>query len=59
MKVLMVDPPSGWMYGFPRVAPREVLEDNKKFRDWLSKHGYPDDQLDFAVNNTRFWEEEC
>lgn len=51
MKKLMVDPPSGWKYGFP--APFE-----EDYEAQLKRHGYPEDQIDFAQKYSRFWEEE-
>ena len=33
----MIDPPSGWQYGFPKVLP-EGITDVKK---WLIEQGYP------------------
>lgn len=47
--MLLVDPPSGWMYGFPRPfdfkpshpnLPGE--EHDREFRQWFRDHGYPD-----------------
>ena len=37
VKVLMVDPPSGWKYGFPKPAPTKV----ENLRVWLEENGYP------------------
>lgn len=50
-KVLIVDPPSGWRYGFP--AP--VKED---YRQQLLDHKYPDEDIEFAVKHSRYWEHE-
>ena len=36
-KVKMIDPPSGWMYGFPKPIPEDV----KNVREWLVEQGYP------------------
>lgn len=47
MKVL-IDPPSGWMYGFPK----EVEEDS----DWeevLKEAGYPKKDIEFALSYMR------
>jgi len=44
---LLVDPPSGWMYGFP--AP---LEDD--YPAQLRKAGYPESQIDFALQHSRY-----
>lgn len=47
---LIVDPPSGWMYGFP--AP---LQDD--YRQQLIDAGYPEADLDFAMKHSRYWED--
>ena len=36
-KVLIVDPPSGWMYGFPCIFP-----DDKTFEQLLKENNYPE-----------------
>ena len=44
----LIDPPQGWMYGFPKVfdftpshpnLPGEEYE--QEFREWLVDNGYP------------------
>lgn len=50
-KILMVDPPSGWRYGFPKVIP-----EGAKIAEFLIKNGYPKDEIDFAVRWIRMWE---
>jgi hypothetical protein len=37
-KDLMIDPPSGWQYGFPKVIPANHLN---RVNDWLVENGYP------------------
>ncbi len=49
MKV-MVDPPNGWLYGFPAVLDLE----KETYVDLLSRMGYPDIRL--ALKYSRFWE---
>lgn len=53
MKKLMVDPPSGWMYGFPKVCPKEH---HHRILDWIVEEGYPKEEIGkhFYV---RCWEE--
>lgn len=34
----MVDPPSGWKYGFPKVAPYPLPEN---MIEWVIEQGYP------------------
>jgi hypothetical protein len=44
---LLVDPPSGWMYGFP--AP---LQDD--YEGQLRRAGYPEKDIPFAVKHSRY-----
>ena len=51
--VMMIDPPSGWRYGFPRSY------DSKRdgaMRDFLLANGYPEGDVDFALDHMRAWE---
>jgi hypothetical protein len=55
--VLMVDPPSGWKYGFPMPVPDprpEVLT------EWLLEQGYPQKEIDACGEYfyCRYWEQE-
>jgi len=34
----MIDPPSGWKYGFPKEIPEHVDDTTK----WLLENGYPE-----------------
>ena len=38
MKVKMIDPPKGWLYGLPKEIPEHV--DNTV--QWLIENGYPE-----------------
>ena len=54
--VRMIDPPSGWKYGFPRMIP-DGIEDHRQF---ILDCGYPQEELDsygkyFYV---RYWDAE-
>ena len=52
---LMVDPPSGWKYGFPKAKPDDVTN----IIAWLLSEGYPQSEID-KMGNTLFirtWEE--
>lgn len=55
-KITIVDPPSGWQYGFPKPIPADILGDDEKFADWLFMQGYPADQIEFALKYSRYWE---
>ena len=48
----MIDPPSGWRYGFPKILD---LNENETIRDWLVRKGYPEQDLDFAMKHLRSW----
>lgn len=47
--VTMVDPPSGWKYGFP--AP--LKED---YKQQLLDAGYPEKDIELALTYSRYWE---
>lgn len=53
MKVKMIDPPSGWMYGFPKEIPKDV----ENVLEWLIENGYPKDKIDKLGDNfyCRYW----
>jgi hypothetical protein len=50
----MVDPPSGWKYGFPM---RYESDKDGNLKDFLIKNGYPEEDAKFASENSRFWYE--
>ena len=56
MKVTMIDPPSGWKYGFPKVLPEGV----KSISKWLVENGYPQIEIDKIGDQFyyRTWETE-
>lgn len=56
MSIRMIDPPSGWKYGFPKPLPDDV-EDVYK---WLVANGYPQAEIDACGDYfyCRHWEEE-
>ena len=47
------DPPSGWMYGFPKPWPRNLVRTQENIRAQLVKDEYRGD-LDLAVRHCRF-----
>ena len=55
-KKKIVDPPSGWRYGFPREIPSEVVT-AEDFKAWLLKNGYPEKDIELALEYSRIWEE--
>lgn len=44
-----IDPPSGWRFGFPKPVPDDVQD----LRQWLIDEGYPEKDVDFALENSR------
>ena len=50
MKRMWVDPPSGWKYGFPKV-----LEETDNYKELLELSGYPSEDIEFALDNSRYW----
>ena len=52
----MIDIPSGWKYGFPKVLPDNITN----ITEWLIENGYPKKEIDSYGDNFcyRIWEEE-
>ena len=50
----MVDPPSGWRFGFPMRYEPDKDGDLEQF---LIKKGYPAKDVEFATQHSRFWHE--
>tara|TARA_R100000687_G_C6427641_1_gene154102 strand:+ start:412 stop:726 length:315 start_codon:yes stop_codon:yes gene_type:complete len=55
-KVKYIDPPDGWLYGFPKVIPREINEE--EVEAWLLDNGYPKGEIDNGGMRYRTWVEE-
>ena len=57
--VTMVDPPSGWRYGFPKALPDDYPE-GESIIPWLISEGYPQEEVDKMGDHfyCRYWEEE-
>ena len=55
----IIDPPSGWKYGFPKPMPEDRKND---VLVWLVEQGYPQSEIDglgeIFTNCCRYWEEE-
>lgn len=54
MSKLMIDPPSGWKYGFPKEYP-EMMLPIEELKTWLVENGYPKDEVDFGIQYLRFY----
>jgi len=52
---LMIDPPSGWKYGFPKPLPEEV----ENVKEWLLEQGYPQREIDLCGKHFHYrtWEQ--
>lgn len=50
----IIDPPSGWKYGFPKPIPNDVKDVEK----WLVENGYPQQEIDRLGEYfyCRYWE---
>ena len=51
---LMIDPPGGWKYGFPKIIPPEH---QSRTLTWLVEQGYPQAEIDKLGNHfyCRYW----
>jgi hypothetical protein len=60
IKVLMIDPPEGWRYGFPKPVHEEfhTLGDDFDLGKWLLDQGYPEKDIELALKYSRYWESE-
>ena len=56
-KVLMIDPPSGWRYGFPKEL---TVDGTQTVTEWLVDNGYPKLLIEKLGEHfyCRHWEEE-
>ena len=55
MKTSMIDPPSGWRYGFPKPIPQDQFG---RVEEWLVENGYPQWLIDSFEGRFRYrmWE---
>lgn len=49
---LMIDPPDGWRYGFPKPIPKEHLH---RTLEWLVEQGYPKELITERGFVCRYW----
>ncbi len=54
--MLIIDPPSGWLYGFPKPIPENRRKDSIA---WLIEQGYPKGLIDSFGEHfyCKYWEE--
>ena len=51
--MLIIDPPAGWMYGFPK--PFDIMKE-QDLVEWLLANGYPQDLIDKGMAKyCRYW----
>lgn len=51
--MLIVDPPEGWKYGFPRPYTKRPDESEE---EWFLRKGYPQKLIDLGMlRHCRFW----
>ncbi len=56
---MIVDPPSGWKYGFPKKAPDHLFKLDFDTNKWFRENGYPQSEIDQGMlNHCRYWFEE-
>jgi hypothetical protein len=60
LKVLMIDPPEGWKFGFPKPVPEvfHTLGDDFDLKRWLVNEGYPQELTTWRWFRCRFWEKD-
>lgn len=53
---LIIDPPSGWKYGFPKPY---INKEGLSLNEWLVKSGYPKEEIDSYGEYfyCRYWED--
>lgn len=54
---LMIDPPNGWRYGFPKAIPHDEV---RRTNEWLVENGYPQSEIDAygTYFRCRYWSAE-
>jgi len=50
----IIDPPSGWKYGFPKECP-DLISEGFDLKEWLTQQGYPESDVDYASQHYRYW----
>jgi hypothetical protein len=55
-KTLMIDPPSGWRFGFPKPVPEHFFSEGFDLGGWLIECGYPVADVPLATKYSRYWE---
>jgi len=45
-KMILIDPPSGWRFGFPKAIEKEKYKEIKNLKQWCIDNGYPKEEAD-------------
>jgi len=53
--IVLIDPPSGHRYGFPKMLPHGYQSDEDfSLRGWLVQEGYPEEEVEIALEHSWF-----
>lgn len=62
--MIIVDPPSGWKYGFPKRFTFKPSHPNlpgeeydQELKRWFIDNGYPRADVQLAMRYSRYWQE--
>lgn len=59
-KIIMIDPPGGWKYGFPKPAPANMRQMSaSEMNEWLVKNGYPQEEVDIWLEGGKYTGPPC
>ena len=50
-KLILIDPPSGWKYGFPKAVTQEQYKEITSLKEWCIENGYPKKEADSYGKN--------
>jgi hypothetical protein len=45
-KLISIDPPSGWKYGFPKTVTESEFSEIDNLKEWCIEQGYPAAEAD-------------
>lgn len=52
---VIIDPPEGWKYGFPKEVEVSVARDDEALSNFFRENGYPEEQIPMALKHSRYW----
>lgn len=50
-KLILIDPPSGWRYGFPKAVTQEQYKEITSLKEWCIENGYLKKEADSFGNS--------